>query len=172
MLWDWVREALKPGLCCTCLHSKSLDRTGKSLAGDALSMANSTLTQPMRLKLFATVTILVTASIAAFAQVDEPDNEAPPTIEDVQKLVQTISGDKAKLKAYCELGNLYERVEKAEEKNDMKELGALGVKVDSLEKQVGPDYRRVMDGLGEVDPNSAEGQKLTAVFEPLHEQCK
>ena len=80
----------------------------------------------MRLKLFATVTILVTASIAAFAQVDEPDNEAPPTIEDVQKLVQTISGDKAKLKAYCELGNLYERVEKAEEKNDMKELGALG----------------------------------------------
>jgi len=126
MLWDWAREALKLGLCCTCLRSKSLDRTGKSLAGDALSMANSTLTQPMRLKLFATVTILVTASIAAFAQVDEPDNEAPPTIEDVQKLVQTISGDKAKLKAYCELGNLYERVEKAEEKNDMKELGALG----------------------------------------------
>ena len=96
----------------------------------------------------------------------------PPTIEEVQKLVQTISGDEVKLKAYCELGALYEQVEKAAEKNDMEELDALGVKVDSLEQQVGPDYRRVMDGLGEVDPNSAEGQKLTAVFEPLHKQCK
>ena len=173
-MWDWAREALKPGLCCTCSRSKSLDRTGKSLAGDALPMANSTLTQPMRLKLFATVTILVTASIAAFAQSDEQDNPAPPppTIEEVQKLVQTISGDEVKLKAYCELGALYEQVEKAEERNDMEELDALGVKVDSLEQQVGPDYRRVMDGLGEVDPNSAEGQKLREVFEPLQEQCK
>jgi hypothetical protein len=127
----------------------------------------------MRLKLFATVTILVTASVAAFAQTDEPaDNPAPPTIEDAQRLVQTISDDKAKLKAYCELGNLYEEVERAEEKNDMKELDALGVKVDSLEQQIGPDYRRVMDGLGEVDPNSAEAQKLTALFEPLHKQCE
>ena len=126
----------------------------------------------MRLKLFVTVTILATASIASFAQVDEPDNPAPPTIEDAQKLVQTISGDKAKLKAYCELGKLYEQVEKAAEKNDMEELDALGVKVDSLEQQIGRDYRRVMDGLGEVDPNSAEGQKLSEVFEPLQEPCK
>ena len=126
----------------------------------------------MRLKLFLTVTILVTASIAAFAQVDEAENPAPPTIEDAQNLVQTISTDKAKLKAYCELGKLYEQVEKAAEKNDMEELDALGVKVDSLEQQVGPDYRRVMDGLGEVDQNSAEGQKLREVFEPLQEQRK
>jgi hypothetical protein len=127
----------------------------------------------MRLKLFATVTILVTASVAAFAQTDAPaDNPAPPTIEDAQRLVQTISDDKAKLKAYCELGNLYEEVERVEEKNDMKELDALGLKIDRLEQQVGPDYRRVMDGLGEVDPNSAEAQKLAALFDPLHEQCE
>ena len=90
----------------------------------------------------------------------------------MQKLVQTISGDEVKLKAYCELGALYEQVEKAAEKNDMEELDALGVKVDSLEQQVGPDYRRVMDALGELDPTSPEGQKLTAVFEPLHKQCE
>jgi hypothetical protein len=28
-----------------------------------------------------------------------------------------------------------------------------------------------MDDLGEVDPNSVEDQKFTAVFEPLHKQC-
>jgi hypothetical protein len=90
----------------------------------------------MRLKLFVAVTILVTASIAAFAQVDEAENQAPPTVEDAQELVQTISGDEAKLKAYCELGALYEEVERAEQRNDMKLLDALGVKIDSLEHSI------------------------------------
>jgi hypothetical protein len=126
----------------------------------------------MRLKLFVAGAILVTASIAAFAQVDEPDNQPPLTIEDAQELVQTISGDKAKLKTFCELDNLYKKVEEAEERNDMKERDALRVKIDSLEQQVGPDYRRVMDGLGEVDPNSAEGEKLSALFEQLQDKCK
>jgi hypothetical protein len=112
------------------------------------------------------------AGIPAFAQSHEPDNPAPPTIGDVQKLVQAISSDKAKLKAYCELDNLYEQLGKAQEKNDIKEFDVLGAKIDSIEQQVGPDYRRIMDGLGEVDPNSDEGQKLNAVFEQLQEQCK
>jgi hypothetical protein len=67
---------------------------------------------------------------------------------------------------------LHEKIEKAEEKNDTKEMDALVAKLDSLEQQVGPDYIRVMDGLGDVDPSSAEGQKFTAVLEPLHKQCK
>jgi hypothetical protein len=29
-----------------------------------------------------------------------------------------------------------------------------------------------MDALGEVDPNSAEAEKLTAIFEQLQEKCK
>jgi hypothetical protein len=98
----------------------------------------------------ALVIAVVVASCAgfpAFAQSHEPDNPTPPTIEDVQKLVQTIRGDKAKLKAYCELGDLYEQLEKAQEKNDTKEFDVLGAKIDSLEQQVAPDYRQIMDGL-------------------------
>ncbi len=63
-------------------------------------------------------------------------------------------------------------MEEAEERNDMKERDALGVKIDSLEQQVGADYRRIMDGVGEVDPNSAEGEKLSAIFEQLQDKCK
>ena len=127
----------------------------------------------MRLKLFVSVAIFVTASNAAFVQKGDAENQAPkPTIEDAQKLVDTIRGDKTKLKAYCELGKLHEQIEKAEEKNDTKEMDALVAKLDSLEQQVGPDYIRVTDGLGDVDPSSAEGQKFTAVLEPLHKQCK
>jgi hypothetical protein len=55
---------------------------------------------------------------------------------------------------------LHEKIEKAEEKNDTKEMDALVAKLDSLEQQVGPDYIRVTDGLGDVDPSSAEGPEV------------
>jgi hypothetical protein len=126
----------------------------------------------MTLRLFVAVTIFVAAPIVAFAQQDGPNTQPwKPTIEDAQKLVATISGDKDKMKVYCELGRLHEEIEKAEEENDSKELDDLLGRIAGLEEQVGPDYIRVMDGLGEVDPNSAEGQKFAAVFEPLHRQC-
>jgi hypothetical protein len=102
--------------------------------------------------------------IVAFAQ-------SKPTIEDAQKLVETISSDKDKLKAYCEIGKLHEQLDNAEEKGDAKEFEALVATLDSLEQQMGPDSIRVTDGLGDVEPNSAEGQKSSAVFEPLRKRC-
>jgi len=83
-----------------------------------------------------------------------------------------ISSDKAKLKAYCDIGKLQEQMESAEEKNDTKALDALGAKADSLAQQIGPEYAQVVGGLEEVDPNSAEGQQFTAVFSTLHKQCE
>ena len=127
----------------------------------------------MRLKLFVAVTIFVTASNAAFAQNDGPANQAPkPTLADAQKVVQTISSDKTKLQAYCELGKLQDQMEKAEEGNDTKAVDALVAKADALGQQIGPEYLRIVEGLEEVDPNSAEGQKFAGVFNALHEKCK
>jgi hypothetical protein len=127
----------------------------------------------MRLKLFVAVTIFVTASNAAFAQNDDPANQAPkPTLADAQKVAQTISSDKTKLLAYCQLGKLQDQMEKAEEGNDTKAVDALVAKADALGQQIGPEYLRIVEGLEEVDPNSAEGQKFAGVFNALHEKCK
>lgn len=127
----------------------------------------------MRLKLLVAVTIFATAPIVALAQNDDATNHAPkPTIEEAQKVAQAISSDKTKLQAYCEIGKLQGQIEKAEEKNDTKALEALGAKIDSLEQQVGSDYAKLVDGLDEVDPTSAEGKKFAAVFDPIHEKCK
>ena len=127
----------------------------------------------MNLKLLMAVTIFATAPIIAFAQSDKPNAQfSKPTIEDAQKFVQTISSDEDKLKAYCDLAKLDEQLDKAEENFDVKEFEALVAKRDTLEQQLGPYYIRIVDGLGDVEPNSAEGQKFTAVFEPLHKQCK
>ena len=127
----------------------------------------------MNCKLVIAVALVAITPVVASAQTDGADTKVPkPTIADAQKLVQMISSDKAKLKAYCDLGKLQEQMESAYQKNDTKALDALGAKADSLAEQIGPEYAKLVDGLEEVDPNSAEGQQFTAVFDTLHKQCK
>jgi hypothetical protein len=127
----------------------------------------------MNCKLVIAVALVAIIPVAAFAQTDSADTKVPkPTTADAQKLVQMISADKAKLKAYCDIGKLQEQMESAEKKNDTDALDALGAKADSLAEQIGPEYAKLVDGLEEVDPNSAEGQQFTAVFDTLHKQCK
>jgi hypothetical protein len=126
----------------------------------------------MALKFLAAAELFVAIPVVAFAQSDKPNAQSSkPTIEEAQKLVETITGDKEKLKAYCEIAKLHQQLDDAEDKGDAKEFEALVAKLDSLEQQMGADYIRVTDGLGDVDPNSAEGQKFSAVFEPLRKQC-
>ena len=59
-----------------------------------------------------------------------------------------------------------------DQKKDNKALEALGNKADTLAQQIGPEYTKVMDGLEEVDPDSAEGKQYTTVFASLAKQCK
>jgi hypothetical protein len=118
----------------------------------------------MTLKFFVAAALFVAVPIVAFAQ-------SKPTIEDAQKLVEKIISDKNKLKAYCEISKLHEQLDNAEEKGDAQEFETLVGELDSLEQQMGPDYVRMTDGLGDVEPNSAEGQKFSAVFEPLRKRC-
>ena len=127
----------------------------------------------MNRKLVIAVALVAITPVVASAQTDGADTKVPkPTIADAQKLVQMISSDKAKLRAYCDLGKLQEQMESAYQKNDTKALDALGAKADSLAEQIGPEYAKLVEGLEEVDPNSAEGQQFTAVFDTLHKQCK
>ena len=125
----------------------------------------------MKLKVFMAISLSLCAAIpaVAYAQQNGPAAKAPrPTMADVQKLVQTISSDKAKVQA----GGVLAQIDQAEQKKDTKAAKALGAKADNLAQQLGPDYTRVMNGLQELDPNSAEGRRFTAVFEPLFKQCK
>ena len=128
----------------------------------------------MNFRLMVAIPLIAAIPAAAYAQQDGQEADAPkPTLADVQKLVQSIAADKVKLKAYCDMGKIQEQMEEAEqEKGNAKKLDALSVKAENLSKQLGPDYDRVMGGLDGVDPNSAEGKRYTALFEPLFKQCK
>jgi hypothetical protein len=77
--------------------------------------------------------------LAAFAQDDEQDVSAPmPTIEEAEKLAQTISGDTNKLQANRDLSKLQDRMKKAEEAKDAKTIDEIFVKANALEQKLGP----------------------------------
>jgi hypothetical protein len=97
---------------------------------------------------------------------------ATPNVRVLLLLKRAIGGDPAKLKTYCEVSKLQDQMDQAEQKKDTKAVAALGAKADNLGKQLGPDYERVMAGLESIDPNSSEGKRYTALFQPLFKQCK
>jgi hypothetical protein len=118
------------------------------------------------LKLAAAFFALVAMPALAFGQ------KAPkPTTADVQRVVQIISGDKAKSQAYCESKKLYDQMAEAYKKNDSKTADALGKQADAFVSKLGPEYAKVMNGLQQVDPNSSEGKEFISMISGLDKLC-
>jgi len=126
----------------------------------------------MNLKLLVVATLFVVVPLVAFAQKDEPTDQAPkPTLADAQKVVQMISTDTVKLQTYCEIGKLEDEMANAEEANDTKAVEALISKSEALAQQIGPEYLKLVEGLELIDPKSVEGEKLGAVLSALDHKC-
>jgi hypothetical protein len=126
----------------------------------------------MNLKLVVTIFALAAMPTLAQSQPPPPPPNAPkPTLAQVQKVVQIISGDKTKTQQYCDMGKLNEQMIQAEQKNDTKSLEALGRHADDLAQKIGPEYIALMDGLALIDENSSEGKGFVAAFESLDKLC-
>ena len=59
----------------------------------------------------------------------------------------------------------------ADQKKDEKALAALGKQADDLSQKIGPEYVKLMDGLDQIDPDSAEGKQFAALLAPLDDLC-
>jgi hypothetical protein len=125
----------------------------------------------MKLKLVGTLCLFAVLPAIGYAQ-NQPPSAPAPTLADVQKLVQTISADKAKLQIYCQLSKLNDQIAAADEKHDAKTVQTLSEQGDALEQKLGPDFAKVTDGLGQVDPDSPLGKQITTAFDTLDKQCK
>jgi len=126
----------------------------------------------MKLKLVAAIFALVAIPALAYGQQGGPPPKVPkPTKADMQKVVQIISSDKAKLQAYCDLKKLYDQMGTAYQKNDSKTADALGKQADALVGELGPEYSKMMDGLEQVDQNSSEGKEFMSILSGLDKLC-
>jgi hypothetical protein len=95
-----------------------------------------------------------------------------PTLADVQNLAAEIVGDKSKQAAYCTLGKLHDEMQQAIENNDVDAIKAVTERANTLEQTLGPRYDAVIDGLDQIDLNSAEGQQFAGVFKTLQDKCE
>jgi hypothetical protein len=123
------------------------------------------------LKRVAAIFVLIAAPVLAYGQQGGPPQAPKPTKADVQKVVQIISSDKAKVQSYCDLKKLYDQMGAAYQKNDSKTADALGKKADALAGKLGPEYSKMMDGLAEVDQNSTEGKGYESILSGLDKLC-
>jgi hypothetical protein len=63
-------------------------------------------------------------------------------------------------------------MQQAIENNDLDAIKALSERTNTLEQMLGPEYDMVIDGLDQVDLNTAEGQQLADVFKTLPSQVR
>jgi Skp family chaperone for outer membrane proteins len=115
----------------------------------------------MKTKFVAAVAVFAVLSAPAFAQ----DKAAPKASKaDVQKLVDSIKGDKAKTAQFCSIMKLQGEYQAAAEKKDDKKLEALDKQMEDESKKLGPDFDKVTSS--EIDDESA------ALLDDLSKTCK
>jgi len=82
---------------------------------------------------------------------------APATpVTTVAATIKTISGDKAKIQIYCDIGKLGSQIEDAEQKKDMNKIDELNKRMGEMATKLGPEYVALLTRLEEIDPDSQE----------------
>jgi len=124
----------------------------------------------MKLKLVAAISALAIPALA-HAQQSGPPRAPKPTKADAQNVVQIVTSDKVKTQAYCDLTELYDQAEAAQQQTDTKTLEALSKQADTLLRKLGPEYSKLMEGLEQVDPKSSEAKEFVSILSELDKSC-
>jgi hypothetical protein len=125
----------------------------------------------MKLKLVAAICALAIPALA-HAQQSGPQPSAPkPTKADAQNVVQIITSDKVKTRAYCDLTKLEDQVKAVQQNSDTKTAETLTKEAEALIDKLGPEYFKLMDGLEKVDPKSSEAKEFMSILSELDKRC-
>jgi hypothetical protein len=148
----------------------------------------------MKLNLFIVSLLVVAMAVCAQAQAPQPiqspqspkatqapkASKAPKAakgsnettkVAAAQKVVKTISADKAKTQTYCDIGKLGDQIQEADKKNDMKKIDELNLKMDELATKLGSDYVQLIGGLDDIDPDSKEAHDIGSALASLDKLC-
>jgi hypothetical protein len=106
--------------------------------------------------------ILIISTAPLFAQAQQPN-----AAELAQKVVSIISGDKAKTQTYCQILDLSDELDQADQQKDRKKAEELSQKINELQKKLSPEYLALLKATEHVDPNSKDGQEIVSNFVKL-----
>jgi hypothetical protein len=108
----------------------------------------------MRFATFCVATAL--ATLPAYA--------ASPKVESATKAFQSVAADPAKVKTYCEMSKV---MEGAGDQAD----AATEQKIQTLIKQLGPDFETAWNVGGELDENSPDATAYNSALDDLSSKC-
>ena len=115
------------------------------------------------------VAVLAISAVPVYAQGQQLD---PVKLKaDAQNLIKIISGDKLKLQTYCEIGDLNDQLDQANQEQDTRKAAELSQKMNELEPKLGTEYVALADGPKDMDPNSQDGQEIGSIILKLDEFC-
>ena len=106
------------------------------------------------------VAIVLVAAVPMYAHAQNPN-----------EVVTIISGDKAKTQTYCDVKKLGEQIDEASAKKDNKTVEELSVKIETLEKSLGPEYVTLVDGLQDIVENDLLGAEFMSALASLDGLC-
>ena len=89
---------------------------------------------------------------------------------DAQNVFNIISGNKHKIRIFCQMADLGNQLDQADRVHDTKKTEEVSQKLDELERKL-PEYTALVDGLMDVDPNSQDGQEIGSILDKLDEFC-
>jgi hypothetical protein len=89
---------------------------------------------------------------------------ASPKVESASKVFQSVAGDPAKLKTFCEMNQV---IENAEETPDQ----AAATKIQGYMQQLGQDFEQAWNIGNEVDENSEDGKTFIVAMDNLAKSC-
>jgi hypothetical protein len=93
-----------------------------------------------------------------------PAYAASPKVEAATKTLQSVAADPAKVKTYCEMSKV---MECAGDQAD----AATEQKIQTLIKQLGPDFETAWNVGGELDENSPDAIAYNAALDDLSSKC-
>ena len=128
------------------------------------------------------IVILVICSVPLYAQGAQPD--AANLKAEARNAVGTIGADKHKTQTYCEILELERQLEAEQENNnnkkknkkkdkdrDKKKAEALSLKINQLQKQVGPEFVTLDNILKRLDLTSPDGREIALIIQSLNQTC-
>ena len=104
-------------------------------------------------------TCFVATALAAL-----PAYAASPKVESATKTFQSVAADPAKVKTYCEMSKV---MEAAGDQAD----AATEQKIQTLIKQLGPEFETACNVGGELDENSPDATAYNSALDDLSSKC-
>jgi hypothetical protein len=112
------------------------------------------------------VAILVISTAPLYAQ--HQQQNVVKLKADARNVVGIIGSDKAKTQAYCQILDVTAQLNR---EKDGKKTKALSQKIGQLQKQLGPEFRALVNGIIRVDLNSPDGREVLSIINTLNQSC-